>query len=118
MIVSRAFAARLGEAVGRERAEFIVPTVREWMNSIGVFDRDSKPAMMRVKRKVTGDEVRLSTETSHDDWNMGTATNSLYKSSKVPHPRNFHFIFPNGWPDVAQREGFELPEPPPKKQTP
>jgi hypothetical protein len=67
---------------------------------------------------VTGDEVRLTTETSYDDGNTGTVSQDLYKSSKVAYPRNFHFIFPNGWADVAQREGFELPEPPPKKPAP
>jgi hypothetical protein len=116
--ITNAFSTALTAAVGRERTELILAEARDWMYSIGVFDRDNRPAMMRVRREVTGNEVQLSTETSYDDGAVGTNSQSLYKSSKVPYPRNFHFIFPNGWADVAQREGFELPERPPKKQAP
>jgi len=114
--ITNAFTTALIAAVGRERAELIVPEARNWMSSIGVFDRDNKPAMIRVTRNVTGGEVRLSTETSYDDSAVGTASRQLDKSSDVPYPRNFHFIFPNGWEDVAKREGFELPPPPPPRR--
>ena len=113
--ITDASTTALTAAIGRERTELILPWARDWMYSIGVFDRDNNPAMMKVKRKVTGDEVRLSTETSYDDGNSGTTSDGLYKSSNVPYPRNFHFIFLNGWADVAKREGFELPPPPEKK---
>lgn len=111
LVVSRAFAARLAEAVGRERTDIIMPAAREWMQSIGVFDLDTKPALMRVIRRWQGDEVRLSSVTSQDDgWQ--TVTQPLGKGGNS-YPRSFHYVFPNGWQDIATREGFELPAPPP-----
>jgi hypothetical protein len=111
-----AFATRLAEAVGRERAELIIPTAREWMKAIGVFDRDAKPAMMSIRRVLVGNEQRLNTETSYDDRPATeTVSQPLYNHDRIAYPRNFHFIFPNGWADVAQREGFELPPSPEKK---
>ena len=45
---TNAFATALTDAVGRERAELILPSAESWMQSLGVFDRDPKPVTMRV----------------------------------------------------------------------
>ena len=51
--------------------------------------------------------VRKLRELKHTD---GDQNQKLYDSEKA-----LRLIFPNGWADVAKREGFELPPEPQKK---
>jgi hypothetical protein len=37
------------------------------------------------------------------------STLSTYVSPHQPFPETFRPLFPGGWVDLAQREGFELP---------
>ena len=60
---------------------------------------------MIVKRSLVGDEQRLEFELRYP-----SRTNGPYSLSDHALPGEFLPIFPNGWADVAKREGFELPE--------
>lgn len=114
MTVSNKFAARLSDAVGQERAGLILPSAREWMRDIGVRE---EPATMIVKRYSAGNEQRLKVQMF---WSFGTRDQSgeTYPRSlsQRPFPRAFLPMFPNGWADVAKREGIELPAEEPQEK--
>jgi len=94
-----------------------MPSARNWMiKTIGLPARGSeirssiKQIRMIVKRVPAGNEPRLKAEV--EDRKFGTLSGFL------PHcyfPADFLPIFPNGWADVAEREGFELPKQSPEK---
>jgi hypothetical protein len=98
----------VSHALGNERAEVILPSSRDWMvNGMGIGLMD---AWVKVSRVLVGNEQRLKVQMT------GGRVNEGY----LPLPQNYfprmlQPLFPNGWADVAQREGFELPEVPPKK---
>jgi hypothetical protein len=93
MSVSNNFAIGVFDALGRERAELVLASARNWMIDIGI---SREPKTMIVKRYVAGNEQRLND--GRDDL------------SECRFPPTFLPVFPNGWADVAKREGFELPE--------
>lgn len=109
--ISNRFNTTVLGALGRERTELILPTAQGWMKSIGLYDCDAKPMMMAVKRSPTGNERRLMVEVSSPDQKGGPRLMDLVNQigEFVPFPRAFRTLFPNGWADVASREGFELP---------
>ena len=92
----------LALAVGRERAGLILDISRDQMASdIGV---SSSPRTMIIRRKLVGNEQRLEAKTS--------TPGMIHEGSlaEVAFPAAFRPVFPNGWADVAKREGFELPK--------
>ena len=101
--ISNNFAAGVLDALGRERAELIGNSARNWMSGIGVLNE--KPTTMTVKRYLAGNEPRLKVQIQYP--NGGTSSDDL---SKRRLPEVFLPVFPNGWADVAIREGFELPK--------
>ncbi len=106
--ISNNFATGLFEAVGRERAELVLRDEQKWMNELGLGRSPTTyTAVIRVKRETVGNEQRLKAETQN---NLGTRSDYL---PGAQFPKAFLSIFPNGWADVAQREGFELPSAPP-----
>ncbi len=110
MSVSNNFAIGLFEAVGRERAELLLLNPQNWMSGLGL---ESNPmthtAVFIIKREVGGNVQRFKAEIQK---NIGRSSGYLPGAS---FPNAFRPLFPNGWPDVAKREGFELPEEPQKK---
>jgi hypothetical protein len=113
--INDAFAAAMANAVGRERAELILPSAEPWMQSIGAFDCDAKPGMISVRRFQAGNVQQLVAVYSNTAGPGSYYAYELFSSSRGGLPRTFQPIFPNGWPDVAARESFELPPPPEKK---
>jgi len=109
MSISNNFVTGVFNALGRERAELILPSARNWMKSVGVLNE--KPTTMTVKRYLAGNESRLKVQIQ---WpNGSTQSQDLWLGPQrglAPFFRPFLPIFPNGWVDVAQREGFELPK--------
>jgi len=99
MSISNNFATGVSNALGRERAELILASARNWMDDIGVLNK--KPTTLMVKRYVAGNEQRLKVQNQRDSWDLWQG---------VEFPEEFRPIFPNGWTDVAEREGFELPK--------
>ncbi len=98
------FATGVFEAVGRERAELILASAWNWV--IGVIGHPEKPTTIIVKRYLAGNELRLKAQVS---WPEGL-TSSGDLSQPPNFPAEFRPLFPDGWADVAKREGFELPK--------
>jgi hypothetical protein len=109
MSISNNFASGVFEALGRERAELILPSAENWMiSSTGIGD--TKPTTMTIKRYLAGNEQRLKVQIQ---WHDGaTQSQDLWLGPPwgIDFPEVFRSIFPNGWVDLAKREGFELPE--------
>ena len=119
--ISNSFATAVSDAAGRERAELILPSAQKWMKSMGLYDCDARPPRIFVKRSLKGNEQRLEIEITSQNGGGNTYSGELSNHPQWgfdPYgafPRAFRIIFPNGWPDVARREGFELPEKSQKK---
>lgn len=105
---SNAFATAISDAVGRERAQLILPSAQIWMQSLGLFDRDSTPASMRVVMCQAGNVQRAA------GVSPGSGLSFLDSRSRAC-PKAFRLLFPNGWVDLAKREGIELPPEPQRK---
>lgn len=112
--ISNSFAAGLSDSVGQERAELILAAARNWMLSIGIRE---EPTTLVVKRYLAGNELRLRFEIfkSFARTNVAQLLMRSDLSSQSTLPEAFRPIFTNGWADVAEREGFELPKEPEKK---
>jgi hypothetical protein len=94
-----------------------MPSAENWMNHVGIYGHsitmilkhqepvgpDSKPIYSVASEK------RLSYKILSSHGTSGPFP--LY----YPFDPAFLSIFPNGWADVAKREGFELPEESPEK---
>jgi hypothetical protein len=96
MSFSNNFASAVFDALGRERANLITerfPRLR------------SERVTMIVKRYKAGTEERLKVRT--EDSPRWSVENDLEES---PFPEALRPLFPNGWSDLALREGFQLPE--------
>ena len=89
-----------------------MPNANSWMNHIGIY---GYPITMILKHQEpvgpdskpiysVASEKRLSFKILSSYGTGGPYP--LY----YPFPATFLPIFPNGWADVAKREGFELPE--------
>ena len=113
--LSNALDAELVGALGQQRAELMRPAFNMWAGRIGLYLRE--PQLLILTRAMVGDESRLK-------WWAGLPRELAFlslaaqeKQDLVPShfPANFLSIFPNGWADVAKREGFELPEESPEK---
>jgi hypothetical protein len=114
MSISNNFAAGLLDALGRERAEILLVSAQEWM--VNLLKLGEKPATLIVKRVLVGNEGRLAVQ--WQELNGTIHSGDLWRASErrfASFPTAFRPIFPNGWADVAQREGFELPSEPQKK---
>jgi hypothetical protein len=122
--ISNNFTSAVSDALGGERAELILPTAPDWAKpkfrapQYGTFD------LMIRKRSDAGKEgqwmadfpggryspVRWAKPTGSDSEDRPLPINLVDENGKsVPFPGTFRPIFPNGWADVAKREGFELP---------
>jgi hypothetical protein len=100
--MSNNFANGVFDALGRERAELFLASAQNWMMvTVGPVGEGTT---LIVKRYLAGNEQRLKFQMDHFH---GISGGDL---SEFGLPRPFLPIFPNGWADVAKREGFELPE--------
>jgi hypothetical protein len=105
--LSNTLEAELVSTLGRQRAELIRSAFKKWADGIGLYLR--QPEALLLTRVKVGNEQRLKwwAGRPHDvsfmaasDWrDLGTSS----------FPTKFLSVFPNGWTDVAKREGFELP---------
>jgi hypothetical protein len=121
--ISNAFAAAVITSLGPERATFILPSPsrsglyhRTWRwgdlgwdllnGADGSSLNESLPVTLRVTRSRDGDPPRLKARFKEggDAWDL----------TRRNFPRPLQPLFPNGWEDLAKREGFELPQVPEK----
>ena len=105
--ISNNIAVGLLTALGRERVELMQRSARDWMHDN--VDVRPKGATLLIWRELVGNEARLQVGTRQP-----AGGNAVYLP-EFPMPATFRPIFPNGWADVAKREGFELPPNPQKK---
>ena len=97
-----AFTSGVVAALGGERGELLESYAGTWMSDHGMLN--TEPATMTVKRHLMGNEPSLN-------WELSQGNSSMFTSvSPWQFPEAFRPIFPGGWPDVAAREGFELPK--------
>jgi len=101
--LSNMFSTGVLAALGTERGELLMNYARSWMSDLGMLG--GKPTTMKVKRYQAGDEPRLGFEIS-----QGSSIMSTEVSPHQPFPEAFRPLFPDGWADLAAREGFELPK--------
>jgi hypothetical protein len=109
MSKSNNFAADLFNALGQERTEILLVSAQDWL--FQVLELGEKPAELIVRRVLAGNEERLTVQwqelsgnraPEHDLWRADSRRLASFPSAFRP-------IFPNGWADVAKREGFKLP---------
>ena len=95
--LSNRFANSLHATLGRERAGLLLEYATEWMFALGVYGhgRDS----VTVQRCERWPFFELNQSCDGSGCSGGAS----------PFPAVFLPLFPNGWPDLARREGFELP---------
>ena len=101
--ISDNLATGVFDALGKERAELILASASQWMSDIGLH---GKPGKIIVKRVLAGNEQRLKVEILYPLGDTVSLDLTQYLRS---FPAAFRSIFPDGWADVAKREGFELP---------
>jgi hypothetical protein len=91
-------------ALGRERTEMMRRSVRNWIETdIGI---GAKGERFTITRETAGNTQRLRAT-------LGWPYDEVFRSGYIPEfdfPGPFRPIFPDGWTDVAKREGFELPQ--------
>jgi len=119
--ISNNFATGVFEALGRERAELILssPANWNWIRYIGIRAYPTTVpttnlTTMIIQRYQAGNEQRLKVQT-HMPFGKGPTFDLWRDHSEAMFPKAFLPIFPDGWADVAKREGFELPEKSPQK---
>jgi hypothetical protein len=94
-------AAALAGAVGRERAELLLPSAGFWMIvDVGI---GKAPMTMIVKHAGSGPRLEWTSIVRQE------GSGGPYELSSRRFPAAFRPVFPNGWADVAAREGFDLP---------
>lgn len=99
---SNRFTSGVLTTLGRERGELLLDYARDWMSDLGMYGGEA--TTMTVKRYKAGETSRLNVEVRR----MGGIMSTDVSPYQFPGP--FRAIFPGGWPDVAKREGFDLPK--------
>ena len=111
-------------ALGDQRGRWLQDHSLEWMTDFGlrtgkefnetavkllaprpVPEYETQPTTLTVERYKSGDEWRMNYSLKQAGNSMTTSVNPWQ-----PFPEAFHAIFPGGWQELAQREGFELPK--------
>jgi len=120
--MSNHLATAIADAVGGERTKlFLGPHASKWIRGIIPSFISSDPEYLMtliVKRYVdeNGDSC-LGTQCRmiHPEYRWLAAPKEAL-TVQSDFPEVFRSVFPNGWADVAAREGFTIPEEPSKKQ--
>jgi hypothetical protein len=101
--ITNDFFTAVVEAVGRQRMALLRAAAVKWMSEMGLSERSSS---LTIKRQMVGDEPR---------FNVQLRENGRDRTADLPlkdgdFPKALRPLFPNGWADVAEREGIELPK--------
>ena len=101
--LSNTFTSGVTATLGAERSALFLNYAGSWMSDLGMYGGD--PVSMVVKRYNAGGETHLGLEVRSGHGSMSTDV-----TPHQPVPEAFRLMFPNGWPDLAAREGFDLPK--------
>ena len=123
MSLSNNIMSEIFSAIGKERTELmqmgssnaVHGSIQLWIERLDSWGGD-KPVTMMVRRFSEGDQQVLKAQVftssgtgpqraGEEPWDI-----SPPRGPGRPFPRAFRPLFPNGWADVAEREGFELPK--------
>jgi hypothetical protein len=102
--LSNSFASGITATLGQERGNLLLDYCSSWMMELGLGGGGGN-SILTVKRYGSGDDSHLSLVLDYSGSHMSTDV-SPYQEF----PGAFLPLFPNGWPDLAQREGFALPK--------
>jgi len=110
--ISNNFVTGIFAALGRERTELIMPSTRNWMISPLGLGLGKYPTTLIIRRYVSGNEQRLNVQVVNSIMTPNQSGGDIYPIDLLQHsfPSAFLPLFPNGWADIAKREGFELPK--------
>ena len=97
--LSNRFTQVLFATLGPERAELLQSYAGDWMSGLGMLG--GPPTTLTVRRY--GDRLNMEIRQAGNTMSTDVAP-------QQPFPAAFRPIFPGGWPDLAQRAGFELPK--------
>ena len=103
--LSNTFTSGIRAALGEERGALLRGYSMSWMDGFGLLANPApdKPTRLTVKRVQNGDGMHLGFDFEHRGGTMYT-----YASPWQPFPEAFLPLFPGGWRELAEREGFEL----------
>jgi hypothetical protein len=101
--LSNRFTEAVVGALGPERGQLLRDYASDWMDTVGM--RGGEPVTLTINRYLAGDTPRLKMQIS-----QGSATISTDVSPDRLLPVAFRRVFPGGWTELAQREGFKLPK--------
>lgn len=107
--LSNQFTSGLYAALGPERGQLLQRHARNWMDALGM---SSGPDSAYANSPTTMTVERYSQQSDQLRYTLQRA-NSQMQTSVTPwqsFPEEFRVVFPGGWPDLAQREGFALPK--------
>lgn len=100
---SNQFTTGLLSVLGKERGELLQGYSESWLGSLGMAGGGDTSFV--VKRYQAGNQPRLSFAIRSHGNAFGTDV-----APEQPFPEAFLPLFPNGWSDLAKREGFEMPK--------
>jgi hypothetical protein len=101
--LSNSFATAVLSTIGDERGKLLLQYSNHWLQDLGLVAGGD--GSLTVRRYGSGAGLRLGLEVKSSGNSMATDV-----SPHQPFPEAFLPLFPNGWPDLAKREGFELPK--------
>jgi hypothetical protein len=101
--LSNQFTSGILAALGEERGDMLLSYAQSWMTELGLAGDGA--STLTVVRYQLGGEPHLNFQLQYSGNSMSTDV-----SPHQPFPAAFLPLFPNGWADFAQREGFELPK--------
>jgi hypothetical protein len=118
------FTSGIFSALGDQRGEWLQDHAVGWMQDVGLRTSPDlskipaeilatmppdtsqiEPTTLTVERYQSGGEWRMNFSLRQGANTMTTSVNPWQSF-----PEAFRPLFPNGWPDLAAREGFELPK--------
>ncbi len=106
---SNSFTGTVLATLGDERGKLFRDKSWGWMDAMGML---SGPEAAYANRPTTLEVKRYAAD--RDDLGYTLQQGYSMMSSSVlpwqPLPEAFRAVFPGGWPELAQREGFELPK--------
>lgn len=101
--LSNRFASAVTSTLGEQRGSLLMQYSSSWMEQVGMNGGDD--TVLTVRRQHGGDEPAYGYEVK-----QGGGINSSVIAPHQGFPGAFRPLFPNGWTDLAQREGFPLPQ--------
>ena len=103
--LSNAYANVIYSTLGDERSALLRQYSWSWMESLGMLGADSgstEPTSMTIRRDRNGNGLTMNLQQPNSSMSSG-----IWPSQSLPEA--FRPLFPGGWKELAEREGFELP---------